>query len=272
MSITKRRVLSREFKLSALKRYVAGESATAICHELQIRRSDLSKWGARFGREGPEGLRTAGRPRKPQQADVLNAVAKALRDKLGALEWISATPNKRAAVIEKAGLASVGDEPDLAIVLEYLLSNRALKRRRALVILASRRGISPMVICKLLRLSYSTYRRCIRVFADGGATALFSSRRNLSRKSDDEAIRSTLFDTLHQPPSNYRINRTTWKMADLGRIMKERGHPVGQNLIRKIIRTAGYRWRKARIVRTSNDPTFSEKLSRIQSILAAKAA
>jgi hypothetical protein len=57
-------------------------------------------------------------------------------------------------------------------------------------------------------------------------------------------------------------------MADLGRIMKERGYPVCQNLIRKIIRTAGYRWRKARIFLTSNDPTFSEKLSRIQEILA----
>jgi DDE superfamily endonuclease len=50
--------------------------------------------------------------------------------------------------------------------------------------------------------------------------------------------------------------------------MKKRGYPVGQNLIRKIIKTAGYRWRKARVVLTSNDPTFSEKLGRIQSILA----
>ncbi len=267
MSTAKRRVLSREFKLSALKRYVAGESATAICREMQIRRSDLSKWCAHFGREGPEGLRPAGRPRKPHGADALDAVAKATRDKLGALEWISAAPNKRSGFIENAGLASIGDEPDLAIVLEHLLSKRALERRRALVILAIRRGISPRVIRKLLQLSYSTYRRCLRVFAKGGAAALFAPRISLSRKSDNEAIRNTLFDTLHQPPSNYGINRTTWKMADLGRIMKERGHPVGQNLIRKIIRTAGYRWRKARIVLTSNDPTFSEKLSRIQSIL-----
>lgn len=263
MSITKRRVLSREFKLSALKRYVAGESAMAICRELRIRRSDLSKWCAHFAREGPEGLRPAGRPRKPHQADALDAVVKATRDKLGALEWISASPNKRAGFLEKAGVASIGDEPDLAILREHLLSKRVHERRRALVILASRSGISPRVICKLLRLSYSTYRRCTRVFAESGAAALFASRGKRPRKSDDEAIKNTLFDTLHQPPSNYGINRTTWKMADLGRIMKERGHPVGQNLIRKIVRTAGYRWRKARIVLTSNDPTFSEKLGRI---------
>jgi hypothetical protein len=35
-----------------------------------------------------------------------------------------------------------------------------------------------------------------------------------------------------------------------------------------MIRSAGYRWRKARIVLTSNDPDFSEKISRIRAILA----
>ena len=263
MVITKRRVLSPEFKVSALKRYAAGENTMAICRELQIRRSDLSKWCAHFAREGPEGLRPAGRPRKPDQADASDALAEATRDKLGALEWISATPNKRTGLIEKAGGASIGDEADLVILLQHLLSARVLERRRALVMLAARRGISPRVICKLLRLSYSTYRRYTRVFAEGGATALFASRRKRAGKSDDEAIKNTLFETFHQPPSNFGINRTTWKMADLGRIMKKRGYPVGQNLIRKIIKTAGYRWRKARVVLTSNDPTFSEKLGRI---------
>jgi len=268
MSTTKRRVFNREFKLSALKRYATGESAAAICRELQIRRSDLSKWCAHFGRAGPEGIRSAGRPRRPDEADALDAVTKATPDRLGALEWMSASPNKGPGRIENAGLAPIGNEPDLAIVLDRLISKRVIERRRALVILASRRGIDPRVTCKRLQLSYSTYRQYVRVFAEGGAAALFSRRINLHRKSRDEAIRNTLFDTLHQPPSNYGINRTSWKMADLGRIMKDRGHPVGQNLIRKIIRTAGYRWRKARVVLTSNDPTFSEKLSRIQAILA----
>src|ERR1700730_107088 len=152
MVITKRRVLSPEFKVSALKRYAAGENTMAICRELQIRRRDLSKWCAHFAREGPEGLRPAGRPRKPDQADASDALAEATRDKLGALEWISATPNKRTGLIEKAGGASIGDEADLVILLQHLLSARVLERRRALVMLAARRGISPRVICKLLRL------------------------------------------------------------------------------------------------------------------------
>lgn len=39
-------------------------------------------------------------------------------------------------------------------------------------------------------------------------------------------------------------------------------------LISKMIKTAGYKWRKAKIVLTSNDPTYREKLARIRSILS----
>jgi transposase len=191
-----------------------------------------------------------------------------LGDKIGALEWISAALHDRAAFAKKAEAQTIVDSPDLGIVLEHLLSPRLLERRRAIVILADSRGVRPSVTCKLLRLSHSTYRRCVRVFAEGGAAALFAPRISRLRKFDDKTIMPELFDTLHQPPSNYGINRTTWKMADLSGIMKERGHPVSEDVIRKMIRSAGYRWRKARVVLTSNDPAFSEKLDRIQSILA----
>jgi len=50
-----------------------------------------------------------------------------------------------------------------------------------------------------------------------------------------------VFSLLHQPPSNFGINRTTWKMADLSRIMKETGEPAGEDVIREIVKQAGYR-------------------------------
>lgn len=149
MPTTKGRVFNREFKLSALKRYAAGESAATICGELQIRRSHLSKWCAHFGREGPAGIRPAGRPRKSHEAGALDAVARATYDKLGALEWMSASPTKKRGPTQ-IGLPSIGDESDLAVVLEHLMSKRVLERRRALVILASHRGTNPRVTCKLL--------------------------------------------------------------------------------------------------------------------------
>jgi transposase len=160
------------------------------------------------------------------------------------------------------------DEAHLAIVREHLLSKRVLERRRAIVLLANWRGLRPSFICKLLGLSPVTYRRCIEIARERGVAALFDRRKNAHRKYDNEVIKNTLFDVLHQPPSNFGINRTTSKMVDLSRVLSEKGHPAGEDVIRKITKAAGYQWRKARKVLTSNDPEFSQKLDRIKSILS----
>jgi hypothetical protein len=57
-------------------------------------------------------------------------------------------------------------------------------------------------------------------------------------------------------------------MSHLSRVLRDNGRPVSPAVIRKIIKAAGYRWRKARIVLTSNDPAFCEKLDGVRSILA----
>lgn len=58
---------------------MAGESAAALSRELQIREGQLSRWCAHFRREGSEGLRPAGRPRKVLDAPELEAAARAKR-------------------------------------------------------------------------------------------------------------------------------------------------------------------------------------------------
>ena len=57
-------------------------------------------------------------------------------------------------------------------------------------------------------------------------------------------------------------------MADLSRVLRETGRPACPEVIRKITKAAGYRWRKARVVLTSTDPDYTEKLDRIRSILS----
>ena len=93
-------------------------------------------------------------------------------------------------------------------------------------------------------------------------------KTNSNRKFDDEEVKQAVFRLLHEPPSNYGINRTTWIMPDLARVLRETGHPACPEVIRKITKAAGYRWRKARVVLTSSDPNYTEKLDRIRSILS----
>jgi transposase len=79
MSTGKRRVFSREFKLSAVKRMLAGERAATLSSELQIPAGHLYKWCSHFRRGGPDALRPACRPRKVFGAPEPDPVIKAMR-------------------------------------------------------------------------------------------------------------------------------------------------------------------------------------------------
>jgi transposase len=62
MSKAKGRVFSREFKLSAVRRVLAGENVSVLARELKVGRKDLYIWRDRFRSGGPEALRGRGRP------------------------------------------------------------------------------------------------------------------------------------------------------------------------------------------------------------------
>lgn len=77
------------------------------------------------------------------------------------------------------------------------------------------------------------------------------------------------FKLFHSPPSSYGINRTTWIQKDLKIIFKkETGLNISLHVIRKIIKNAGYRLRKAKKVLTSKDPDYKEKVKKINLILS----
>ena len=88
------------------------------------------------------------------------------------------------------------------------------------------------------------------------------------RKYYDPRYIKAVFSILHSPPSEFGINRTTWIMKDIHLKMQEKGLPISQHGIRKIIRDAGYKFKKARKVLTSNDPKYKQKLKSITKILS----
>lgn len=183
-----------------------------------------------------------------------------------AFEWMHAVLQNKAS--HDALCREVGDVPGFERLLEHLYDGRLSNRNRAMVVLASRCGLSKSVICRFLRIDRKTGRRYLRIFEEGGEAALFARQTKSHRKFDNETIKQAIFSLLHQPPSNFGINRTTWIMADLVRVMKESGQPACSHVIRRIVKDAGYRWRKARVVLTSADPKYTEKLDRIHSILS----
>jgi transposase len=183
-----------------------------------------------------------------------------------AFDWMRALIQKKISL--DALRREVGDFPDIAILLDRLYSGRLSDRNRSMAILGSRHGLSSDTVCSFLGIDKKTYRKYLRTFETGRQGAVFARKINTARKFDNEAVKQAVFGLLHEPPSNYGINRTTWIMRDLSRVLRETGRPACCEVIRKITKAAGYRWRKARIVLTSRDSDYTEKLGRIRSILS----
>jgi transposase len=66
------RVFSREFKLEAVRRILAGERVRALSQELKVLRKNLYVWRNLFRAGGAQALRPMGRPRNSDAADVAN--------------------------------------------------------------------------------------------------------------------------------------------------------------------------------------------------------
>jgi transposase len=191
---------------------------------------------------------------------------KRLQARQAAFEWMRAVLQNE--VNPDALRMEIGDIPDIGALLDRLYDGRLSDRNRSMAVLARRRGLCSRTVCAFLGISMQTYHKYLRTFDNDGHAALFARQTKSSRKFDNDAVKQAVFGLLHEPPSNYGINRTTWTMPELSRVLGEKGHPACREVIRKITKTAGYRWRMAKVVLTSNDPNYTDKLVHIRSILS----
>jgi transposase len=166
----------------------------------------------------------------------------------------------------------VRNTEEIGELLRRVRECRLADRNKALAVIASRRGISPSIICRFLGVDRRSLQRYVKIFNEGGTAALFSRKVSSSRTSTDASTKQAIFALLHEPPASHGINRTTWRMEDLVRVLRSQSFTVYPQIIRKITKSAGYRWRKARTVLTSKDPNYSQKLAYIHSLLSQLSA
>jgi transposase len=138
-------------------------------------------------------------------------------------------------------------------------------RTRAMSVIARLKGMPLHVIAESLNISVHTVLRYVNAFREGGVDVLFPKPKS---RVNDEPHRSSVFAVLHSPPSAYSINRTTWIMEDLHRVLAKQGHHLSERRIRRIIKAGGFRWRKAKVVLTSTDPEYATKLADVKRVLA----
>jgi len=156
---------------------------------------------------------------------------------------------------------------DLASSLVGVIKRgRLQERKKALAVIGRLRGIRTAVIARCLQMSRRTIGRYFTRFTNDGLTALVSPKA--AKPRPDPEREQFLFSVLHSPPSAHGINRTTWRMDDLYRIMAASGHGTSKKRIRTFIKTAGFRWQKAKVVLTSSDPEYHAKVGIIKQILS----
>jgi len=127
--------------------------------------------------------------------------------------------------------------------------------------------------CRHYGVCRESYYRWYRRYLEFGEEGLRDRSRRPKSIRTLEAEKETningIFEVLHSPPSEFGINRTSWRITDIRAALEKRGIFVSKHTIRGIVRKAGYSWKKARIALTSNDPNYRRKLNRIKKILSS---
>lgn len=141
-------------------------------------------------------------------------------------------------------------------------------RNRAVVIIANYEGVPTGMIAKCLFISSRTVWNHVHQFHSDEIKDFLSNERKFPKKWEMKEYIDAVFSIIHSPPSSYGINRTSWIMPDVHRIMASKGLKIGLSNIRQIIRNAGFKVRRAKEVLTSNDPGYEAKLKEITGILS----
>ncbi len=185
------------------------------------------------------------------------------------LEWIINLLQRKISYDElEMQFSEIMDSDSIQKLNLHIHSKPLRHRNRATSIFAHHRKIPINSIAGILGCRRNTIRSYIRKFNSGGVELLLDFNRKKTKKFEEPKYVETVFKILHAPPSCHGFNRTTWRMEDLYRTLAKEGYSLSKPYIRKIIKSAGYRFLKAKYVLTSTDPKYREKLKEITNILS----
>lgn len=171
--------------------------------------------------------------------------------------------------------AQLTPKKEIGVLLSYLKHGRARQRKKAATVLAHRRRIPKSIIAKMLGSARSTIGNYLKIYLKSGVEALFSW--NTTRPSADAASdvirRKRILEILHNRPTQYGINRTSWTQPTLIQAyLKSHGENLSRYAVVRILDVVHYRWKKARRVLTSPDPNYNEKVELLLKTLHSLAA
>ncbi len=146
--------------------------------------------------------------------------------------------------------------------LYHCILNKPLHyRNRSICVLAVCKGIPRKTIAGHLCIAPSTVDNSFNKYKLHGTSTVTSDLKLKPHKHEKQEYIDKAFSILHAPPLSYGYNRTTWRLVDLKAAMEREGMSIGKGGLSKIIKNAGYSYRKAKTVLTSNDKDYKDKRS-----------
>ncbi len=163
----------------------------------------------------------------------------------------------------------LNDCDDFDALLDFARNGRRRQRKKALAILARKRGISNTSIARVLHSSRRTTRKYFTTYHQQGMSVLFGPNPTRSEVRIGHAKKKPrILEILHHKPSHFGINRTTWTQGTIiDAYQTQYNETLSRTVLTRILKDTGYSWKKARRILTSPDPDYHEKVERLLGIL-----
>jgi transposase len=184
-------------------------------------------------------------------------------------EWMLRLLQGKISAHAIAAELEISDHNQVEILLGCIRNDSLRVRNRAIALLAHWKQIPMRTITRFLMVDKDSVGRWVREYERGGLDNLKTYRKTGERKHEQQFYKQAVFALLHSPPHDHGVNRTSWRMDDLKRLLREQGVLICKETIRRIIQDAGFRFRSAKKVLTSTDPEYRQKLVEITQILSA---
>jgi transposase len=165
-------------------------------------------------------------------------------------------------------LSSKAAPEDIELLYNCNRLDQIIYRKRALTILSYYKGIPIDSISDHFLIPRSTILFQLRLLEKKDLKGVMKIKRRKVRKFEDSKYIKELFKILHAPPVDYGFNRTSWRQDDIKKVMEKQGLKISKANIGLIIKNSGFQSKKARIVLTSNDPEYKQKVQVITNILS----
>lgn len=88
-------------------------------------------------------------------------------------------------------------------------------KKRAIVIILFLIGRKSQTIANIINIEKKTVNNHIEKYNQLGVYELFNFSKRIIKKTDNSMYKEEFFKILHSPPSQFEINRTSWKLDDL---------------------------------------------------------